>query len=77
MCLAIPMKVIAISGPVAEVEEAGVRKQARVDLIEDLAVGDYVIVHAGVAIEKLNPEEARETLRLFAEMMQGGDGGRA
>jgi len=41
-------------------------------------VGDYVIVHAGVAIEKLDPEEARETLRLFAEMMQGGaSGGRA
>ena len=71
MCLAIPMKVVGIDGPVAQVEEAGVRRSARVDLIDDVKVGDYVIVHAGVAIDRLDPEEARETLRLFEEMLGG------
>ena len=75
MCLAIPMKVVSITGPLAEVEEAGVRRQVRVDLIEDLAVGDYVIVHAGVAIDKVDPAEAAETRRLIAEMLGGGTGG--
>jgi hydrogenase expression/formation protein HypC len=67
MCLAVPMKVVEIEGPVAQVEEGGVRRAARIDLV-DAKVGDYVIVHAGIAIERLEPEEAEETLRLFAEM---------
>jgi hydrogenase expression/formation protein HypC len=74
MCLAIPMKVVEIVGPVAQVEEAGVRRAARVDLIEGVKVGDYVIVHAGVAIDRLDPEEARDTLRLFEEMLGAGAG---
>ena len=69
MCLAIPMKVVEIEGPVAQVEEAGVRRSARVDLIENVKVGDNVIVHAGVAIDRLEPEDAQETLRLFEEML--------
>ena len=76
MCLAIPMKVVSISGPLAEVEEAGVRRQVRVDLIEDLAIGDYVIVHAGIAIDKVDPVEAEETRRLIAELLGGGRGGK-
>ena len=72
MCLAIPMKVVEIEGPVAQVEEAGVRRSARVDLIENVKVGDYVIVHAGVAIDRLDPEEAKETLPWFEEMMGVG-----
>jgi len=75
MCLAVPMKVIEIEGPVARVEEAGVRREVRVDLVEGLKVGDYVIVHAGIAIDRLDPEEAEETLRLFAEIF-GGEAGR-
>ena len=75
MCLAVPMKVIAIEGPIARVEEGGVRREARVDLVEGVKVGDYVIVHAGIAIERLEPEEAQETLRLFEEMLgQARDG---
>ncbi len=65
MCLAVPMKIVAIDGPVAQVEEAGVRREARIDFLEDAAIGDYVIVHAGVAIQKMSPEEAAETLRLM------------
>jgi hydrogenase expression/formation protein HypC len=69
------MKVIEIQGPVARVEEAGVRREARIDLVDGVRVGDYVIVHAGIAIERLDPEEARETLRLFEEMFGGEAGG--
>jgi len=62
------MKVIEIDGPMAQVEESGVRRSARVDLVEGIRVGDYVIVHAGIAIDRLEPEEAAETLKLFAEL---------
>jgi len=62
------MKVIEIEGPMAQVEESGVRRSARVDLVEGIKVGDYVIVHAGIAIDRLEPEEAAETLKLFAEL---------
>lgn len=68
MCLAVPMKVVSLSGPVAQVEESGVRREVRVDLVEGAQVGDYLIVHAGIAIERLDPQEAEETLRLFQEM---------
>jgi len=73
MCLAIPMKVVEIDGPAAQVEEGGVRREARVDLIDGVKVGDYVIVHAGVAIDRLDPEEARETLKLFEEMLRAAE----
>jgi hydrogenase expression/formation protein HypC len=77
MCLAVPMKVVSITGPLADVEESGVRRQVRVDLVEGLQVGDYVIVHAGVAIDRLDPEEAKETRRLLAAMFNGEPGGPA
>jgi hydrogenase expression/formation protein HypC len=59
------MKIVAIKGPIALVEDRGVRREARVDLIEAAAVGDYVLVHTGVAIERLDEQEAEETLRLM------------
>jgi len=77
MCLAVPMKVIEIDGPIAQVEESGVRREARVDLIDGVKVGDYVIVHAGVAIDRLDPEEAEKTLRLFEEMLGRTQDGRS
>jgi len=77
MCLAIPMRVISITGPLGQVEEGGVRRDVRVDLVEGVAVGDYVIVHAGIAIERLDAEEAEETRRLFAEMFDGEPEGTA
>ncbi len=77
MCLAIPMRVVSISGPVAHVEESGVRREVRIDLIESVSVGDYVIVHAGIAIERLDAREAEETRRLFAEMLSGDPEGTA
>jgi len=71
MCLAIPMRVVSVAVPLATVEEAGVRREVRVDLVEDVKVGDYLIVHAGIAIERLDAGEAEETRRLFAEMFSG------
>jgi hydrogenase expression/formation protein HypC len=65
------MKIISIDGPVAQVEERGVRRPVRVDFIENPAVGDYVIVHVGIAIDRLDPVEAEETLRLM-EMVTSG-----
>jgi len=69
MCLAIPMKVVEISGNKARVEQAGVSKEARIDFLEGLEVGDYVLIHAGIAIERVRPEEAEETLQLIREII--------
>jgi len=68
MCLAIPVKVIAIEDDMGVVELGGVTRQASLMLVPETKVGDYVLLHAGFAIQRLNEEEAQETLRLFAEM---------
>lgn len=67
MCLAVPGKIINIEGVTATVDVAGVEVAARLDLVDDVAVGDYVLVHAGFAITKLDAEEAEETLALLQE----------
>lgn len=68
MCLAIPAKVIEIvEDGRARVSLGGVRQEIDTALIEELAVGDYVIVHVGFALGKLSPEEAERTLELMAE----------
>jgi hydrogenase expression/formation protein HypC len=59
------MRVVAVNGNEAEVEQGGTKLRVRVDLVEDVRVGDYVLVHAGFAIQKLDEEEAFETLRLL------------
>ncbi len=69
MCLAVPMEIVEISedgNGVAALE--GSRAQVNLSLIENPACGDYVIVHAGFAIEKLDREEADERLRMFEEL---------
>lgn len=70
MCLAIPGKVITIEGKEGTVDFGGVIQKVRIDLISDLKVGDYVIVHTGFAIEKLEEEDALETLKLWKELSQ-------
>ncbi len=62
MCLAIPMRIVRIEGSSAIVNAEGVTRRIRVDLLNNLAVGDYVLVHAGMAIAKVNEEEAQATL---------------
>ncbi|MBI4984754.1 MAG: HypC/HybG/HupF family hydrogenase formation chaperone [Rhodocyclales bacterium] len=69
MCLAIPARVAELlDGDGAIVDLGGVRKEVSLALVADVAVGDYVIVHVGYALNKLDPEEAAKTLALFAEM---------
>lgn len=68
MCLAIPMKIITIEGTIATAEVDGVTRQARLDLIPEAGIGDFVLIHAGLAISKLDPEDAAATLALLREM---------
>jgi hydrogenase expression/formation protein HypC len=71
MCLAIPAKVLSIdAAAMAIVEIGGIRKEASVELLDDVNVGDYVIVHVGYALSRIDEEEARRTLALFEEMAQ-------
>lgn len=69
MCLAIPVRVVELmSGDQAIVDAGGVRKEISLALVEGVGVGDYVILHVGYALQKLDEDEARRTLELFAEM---------
>ncbi|MCM8759745.1 MAG: HypC/HybG/HupF family hydrogenase formation chaperone [Candidatus Omnitrophica bacterium] len=71
MCLAIPMKIMKKKGNTAVVSLGGVERTIDVSLVKGIKIGDYVIVHAGFAIQKLNKKEARETLKLFDKMKYG------
>jgi len=68
MCLAIPMKVKSIKDEFAEVEAGKLKRTINIQLLPSVKVKDYVIVHAGFAIQKLDPKRARETLRLINEI---------
>ncbi len=68
MCLAIPMRIVELSGFLAQAEVSGVSRQVRVDLLPEVAVGDYVLVHAGLAIARVDAAAAEETLALLAEL---------
>ena len=69
MCLALPARVVELQdADNAVVELGGVRKTVSVALTPEAKVGDYVIVHVGYALTRLDPEEAEKTLALFAEM---------
>ncbi|NLK26606.1 MAG: HypC/HybG/HupF family hydrogenase formation chaperone [Euryarchaeota archaeon] len=68
MCLAIPGKVIKVEGSQADVDFGGVLRKINVSLVETVP-GEWVVVHAGFAIEKIDEEEAQETLRLWQELL--------
>jgi hydrogenase expression/formation protein HypC len=68
MCLAIPMRIKSINGEFAQVETGRLKHNINIQLLSSLKIGDYVIVHAGFAIKKLDPEKAKETLRLLDEI---------
>lgn len=69
MCLAVPGQIISIEGPQAEVDFGGVLKKVNVSLIEG-HIGDWVVVHAGFAIETMDEEEAQETLQTWKELLE-------
>ena len=72
MCLALPARITEIhDDDTATVTLGGVRKQVSLALIEDAAVGDYVVVHVGYALSKLDPAEAERTLALLTDLGTG------
>ncbi len=74
MCLGIPAKVIQIEeSKIGKVEYLGTKIKTNLTLLEDVQVGDWVIVHAGFAISKLNEEEAKETFSLLKEIVDKQD----
>ena len=68
MCLAVPMKIESIDGKRGVGSFSGGEYDVRLDLIDAPRVGEYVMVHAGLALDRLNEEEARETLRFLSEL---------
>jgi len=69
MCLAIPVRVVGLVGESAAIVDLdGIRKEISLALVDGVQVGDYVILHVGYALSKLDPAEAQRTLALFAEV---------
>ena len=73
MCLAIPAKVLEIEGRTAVVDMGGVNTPVDISLVQDVKTGDYLIIHAGFAIQVLDEEEAVETLELLREFLSCGE----
>jgi hydrogenase expression/formation protein HypC len=67
MCLAIPSKIVKIENGLATIDVDGVRRKTSLLLVEDAGVGDYVIVHAGFALHKIDEADAMESLRILKE----------
>ena len=71
MCVAIPSKIISIEDLLATVEVYGARRQVNLMLLpEEAEIGDYVLVHAGFAIQKVDVEAGKESLKLFDEVLK-------
>ena len=71
MCLGVPGKVVAIDGMNATVDFFGVRKELRLDIVDEpVQIGDYVLNHVGFAIRRIPPEEVQETLALFDQILE-------
>jgi hydrogenase expression/formation protein HypC len=74
MCLAVPGKILSVKDNNAEVDFNGVKRAVSLDLVPAARRNDYVLVHAGFAIQVLEPAEAAETLKLFEEIYGAGHG---
>jgi len=70
MCLAVPTRVVSLdsAAALAMVDLDGIRKEISILLLDEVAIDDYVLVHAGFALQRINPLEAEKTLRLFDEL---------
>ena len=72
MCLGIPSKIISIKDLSAVIDVYGAQRNISIMLLEnEVKIGDYVLVHAGFAIQKLQEDDAKETLKLFDEYLEG------
>lgn len=74
MCLAVPLKIVSINEKNAVAEMDGIKRNIRIDFIKNAEVGDYVIVHAGFAIEKLTRKMAEENLEAVREVVNACKG---
>ncbi|MCX7923874.1 MAG: HypC/HybG/HupF family hydrogenase formation chaperone [Clostridia bacterium] len=70
MCLGIPGKIIKIEGKTSMVELMGVTREVSIELLKDVKLGDYVLVHAGCAIQVIDQEEALKTIEIFNELKE-------
>jgi len=68
MCLAVPARIVKLDGARATVDVLGNRREADVSLVDEPQVGDYVLIHAGFALEKMSAEDAAESLRIWQEL---------
>jgi len=75
MCLAVPARITRIDGKTAKVDFGGVTREADLTLVPEAGKGDYVLVHAGFAIQRLDEQEAQETISLFRELAGALDRG--
>lgn len=67
MCLSIPAKVVSVNGDMAMVSVGGTEYEASLQLLDDVKVGEYILLHTGFAIQRISEEEAIETLKVFDE----------
>ena len=70
MCLAVPTKIISIDDNIAQVEFGGVLRTVSLDLVPEAKIDDYVLVHAGFAIQIVDEEEALKTLEMFRKIIE-------
>jgi hydrogenase expression/formation protein HypC len=68
MCIAVPMKVLKVNGDFGDAELGGIIKEVSIILIDDVKVGDYILVHAGYAIQKIDENEALETISFLKKL---------
>lgn len=68
MCLSIPARIVEINGNMADVSVGGTIFKAGLQMVENAGIGDYILLHAGFAIQKISEKEALETLKLLNEM---------
>jgi len=73
VCLAIPARLFQVEGERGLVELAGVVREVSLMLLPEARVGDYLLIHAGYALQRLDEADAQETLRLLKEMVQAGE----
>lgn len=73
MCLSVPAKVIRIDGQMADVSVGGAIFKAGLHMLDEVYPGDYILLHAGFAIQKISEKEALETIRLLEELDSAGD----
>ena len=70
VCLGIPARILSIEGDLADVEIGGAVRKANIQLVPDAKIGEYVLLHAGFAIQKLDEADALETLKLLEELYE-------